>query len=177
MGTSVRSSPSIVVREQRGTNNSKWLSLVLRKRKSTQLTLPLMSMTSREMARLMPSMPEILSVPATSTQPSELLRKLEVSLRRERRPSPRMKSSPCTRHARTPRTRVASMTLLKSLSFMTNNDNTMIGNELFRLLTNLGEKLTKEEAKGLMKELCEPEDDDGFMPFIPFLEKMCAAEK
>jgi len=28
-----------------------------------------------------------------------------------------------------------------------------------------------------MKELCEPEDDDGFMPFIPFLEKMCAAEK
>ena len=74
-----------------------------------------------------------------------------------------------------------------------NNDNTMIGNELFRLLTNLGEKLTKEEAKGLMKELCEPEDDDGFMPFIrkfkkfnseksqhlflAFLEKMCAAEK
>merc|ERR1712013_217071 len=58
-----------------------------------------------------------------------------------------------------------------------NNDNTMIGNELFRLLTNLGEKLTKEEAKGLMKELCEPEDDDGFMPFIPFLEKICAAEK
>ena len=73
-----------------------------------------------------------------------------------------------------------------------NNDNTMIGNELFRLLTNLGEKLTKEEAKGLMKELCEPEDDDGFMPFIrklsyffhflnvifsAFLERMCASEK
>merc|ERR1712098_670836 len=32
MGTSVRSSPSIVVREQRGTNNSKWLSLVLKKK-------------------------------------------------------------------------------------------------------------------------------------------------
>merc|ERR1712106_896541 len=45
------------------------------------------------------------------------------------------------------------------------------------MLTNLGEKLSKEEAKSLMKELCEPEDDDGFMPFIPFLEKMCAAEK
>jgi len=27
-----------------------------------------------------------------------------------------------------------------------------------------------------MKELCEPDDDDGFTPFIPFLEKMCAAE-
>merc|ERR1712012_1461912 len=27
-----------------------------------------------------------------------------------------------------------------------------------------------------MKELCEPADDEGFMPFIPFLERMCAAE-
>ena len=26
--------------------------------------------------------------------------------------------------------------------------------------------MTKEEAKGLMKELCEPEDDEGFMPFM-----------
>merc|ERR1712142_828545 len=58
-----------------------------------------------------------------------------------------------------------------------NNDDTMLGHELFRLLTNLGEKLTKEEAKNLMKELCEPEDDEGFMPFKPFLERMCAAEK
>merc|ERR1712212_47342 len=58
-----------------------------------------------------------------------------------------------------------------------NGDDTMQGNELFKLLVNLGEKLTKEEAKGLMKELCKPEDDDGFMPFKPFLEKMCAAEK
>merc|ERR1711970_702812 len=58
-----------------------------------------------------------------------------------------------------------------------NNDNTMIGNELFRLLTNLGEKLTKEEAKSLMKELCEPEDEEGFMAFKPFLERMCSAEK
>jgi len=56
-------------------------------------------------------------------------------------------------------------------------DDTMQGNELFKLLTNLGEKLSKEEAKSLMKELCEPEDDDGFMAFKPFLERMCAAEK
>merc|ERR1712179_14658 len=41
-----------------------------------------------------------------------------------------------------------------------NGDDTMIGNELFRLLTNLGEKLTKEEAKALMKELCEPENEE-----------------
>jgi Ca2+-binding EF-hand superfamily protein len=57
-----------------------------------------------------------------------------------------------------------------------NEDGTILGRELFRLLTNLGEKLTKEEAKGLMKELCEPEDDEGFMPFMPFLEKMCSNE-
>merc|ERR1711892_1179929 len=36
-------------------------------------------------------------------------------------------------------------------------------------------KDTKDQAKSLMKELCEPADDDSFMPFIPFLEKMCAA--
>merc|ERR1712212_440876 len=58
-----------------------------------------------------------------------------------------------------------------------NNDDTMMGHELFKMLTNLGEKLTKEEAKSLMKELCEPEDDDGYMAFKPFLERMCAAEK
>merc|ERR1711890_219166 len=57
-----------------------------------------------------------------------------------------------------------------------NNDDTMMGHELFRLLTNLGEKLNKEEAKNLMKELCEPEDDDGLMPFKPFLERMCSNE-
>ena len=47
-----------------------------------------------------------------------------------------------------------------------NEDNTMLAHELFRLLTNLGEKLTKDEAKSLMKELCDPADDEGFMPFI-----------
>merc|ERR1711910_88147 len=58
-----------------------------------------------------------------------------------------------------------------------NADDTIQGNDLFKLLTNLGEKLTKEEAKILMNELCEPEDEDGFMQFNPFLERMCAAEK
>merc|ERR1711981_1486830 len=57
-----------------------------------------------------------------------------------------------------------------------NEDNTILSHQLYLLLTNLGEKLNKEEAKSLMKEPCEPDDDDGFTPFIPFLEKMCAAE-
>ncbi|XP_040564482.1 myosin light chain 1 isoform X1 [Lepeophtheirus salmonis] len=55
-----------------------------------------------------------------------------------------------------------------------NNDCTILTNELYRLLTNLGEKLTKEDAKSLMKELCDPEDDEGFTPFMPFLERMCS---
>merc|ERR1711934_1023827 len=35
-----------------------------------------------------------------------------------------------------------------------NADDTILEHELFKLLVNLGEKLTKEEAKNLMKELC-----------------------
>merc|ERR1711990_821822 len=58
-----------------------------------------------------------------------------------------------------------------------NGDDTMQGNDLWKLLCNLGEKLTKKEAKMLMNDLCEPEDEDGFMQFKPFLERMCAPEK
>ena len=46
------------------------------------------------------------------------------------------------------------------------NENTMLSHELFKLLTKFGEKLDKEEVRGLMNELCEPEDEDGFIPFI-----------
>jgi Ca2+-binding EF-hand superfamily protein len=55
-----------------------------------------------------------------------------------------------------------------------NEDKTILSKDLFRLLTNLGEKLSKEEAKGLMNELCDPEDDEGFTPFMPFLERMAS---
>merc|ERR1711884_762471 len=34
----------------------------------------------------------------------------------------------------------------------------------------------KEKAKGLMTELCDPQDDDGFTPFMPFLERMCKSD-
>merc|ERR1712029_274514 len=57
-----------------------------------------------------------------------------------------------------------------------NEDKTILPKDLFRLLTNLGEKLSKEEAKGLMNELCDPEDDEGFTPFMPFLERMCKSD-
>merc|ERR1712045_831050 len=57
-----------------------------------------------------------------------------------------------------------------------NEDKTILSKDLFRLLTNLGEKLSKEEAKGLMNELCDPENDEGFTPFMPFLERMCKSD-
>ena len=38
------------------------------------------------------------------------------------------------------------------------NENTMLGCELFKPLTNIGKKLYKVEAKELMSGLCEPED-------------------
>ena len=46
-----------------------------------------------------------------------------------------------------------------------NADDTMLESELFKLLVNLGEKLTKDEAKSLMKELCDPADAEGWIPF------------
>ena len=46
------------------------------------------------------------------------------------------------------------------------NENTMLGCELFKILTKIGEKLSEEEATSLMDEIFEPEDLDGFMPFI-----------
>merc|ERR1719362_2730608 len=47
--------------------------------------------------------------------------------------------------------------------------------EILKLYDKNSDKtiLSKEEAKGLMNELCDPEDAEGFTPFMPFLERMC----
>merc|ERR1712037_145923 len=119
MGTSVRSSPSIVVRElQVNPPKSQWLSF-LRRRRLMPSTSPLTSTTSRETARLMPSTPETSSVPATCTPPSRPSRRSEVDAPRERSSCPSPMYSPCTRTARTPRTREASTTSLRSRSCAT----------------------------------------------------------
>merc|ERR1712243_129886 len=154
-----------------------WLNLDSRRKKLTLLTSLLMSMTSRVMAKLMPFMQETSSVPATSTQPSGPSRRL-VDSQKGKKMLSKADVFPMYKACKDSKDQGGFHDFVEILKlYDKNNDNTMIGNELFRLLTNLGEKLTKEEAKGLMKELCEPEDEDGFMPFIPFLEKMCAAEK
>merc|ERR1711884_1005240 len=41
-------------------------------------------------------------------------------------------------------------------------------------LLSLGEKLEREEVDILIKECCDPEDDDGFIPYEPFLRRVCA---
>merc|ERR1712025_891120 len=51
---------------------------------------------------------------------------------------------------------------------------TMMLGELEHILLNLGEKLEREDVDTLIKECCDPEDDDGFVPYEPFLKRVCA---
>merc|ERR1712192_343893 len=51
---------------------------------------------------------------------------------------------------------------------------TMMLGELEHILLSLGEKLEREEVVILIKECCDPEDDDGFIPYEPFLRRVCA---
>merc|ERR1712055_1082951 len=53
------------------------------------------------------------------------------------------------------------------------NGTVMLG-ELEHILLSLGEKLEREEVDILIKECCDPEDDDGFIPYEPFLRRVCA---
>merc|ERR1712212_1221734 len=46
--------------------------------------------------------------------------------------------------------------------------------ELEHIPLSLGEKLEREEVDILIKECCDPEDDDGFIPYEPFLRRVCA---
>merc|ERR1711982_247801 len=178
MGTSVRSSPSIVVRELRGNPpNTKWLSLDLRRRRLMPSTSPLTSMTSRETAvdafyvgdlvracNLNPTLKTIKEIGGGCAKGEKFLSKPDVF--------------PMYKACKDSKDQGGFHDFVEILKlYVKNADDTILEFELFKLLVNLGEKLTKEEAKNLMKELCDPADDDGFIPFKPFLEKMCAAEK
>merc|ERR1712126_440009 len=77
----------------------------LRRRKLTRLSSPSTSTTSRVTARLMPSMPVNSSAPVTSTPPRRPSMRSVVDRPREPSSWERLTSSPCTRPARTPRTR------------------------------------------------------------------------
>lgn len=48
----------------------------------------------------------------------------------------------------------------------------MLAAELSHTLLALGEKLTDAEVEEVMKDCLDPEDEDGFIPYGPFLKKM-----
>lgn len=49
--------------------------------------------------------------------------------------------------------------------------------ELEHILISLGERLEKEEVNPILIALCDPEDEDGFIPYEPFVKKLCTLAK
>nr|AGM32403.1 myosin light chain [Coptotermes formosanus] len=53
-------------------------------------------------------------------------------------------------------------------------DGKMLLAELTHILLALGERLTDSEVQEIVKDCVEPEDEDGFTPYVPFLKKLVA---
>lgn len=53
-----------------------------------------------------------------------------------------------------------------------NENGTMMLAELENILANLADEIPKEDVQALLKELCDPEDEDGFFPYKPFIERL-----
>uniref|UniRef100_A0A2P2HVL4 Myosin light chain n=1 Tax=Hirondellea gigas TaxID=1518452 RepID=A0A2P2HVL4_9CRUS len=49
--------------------------------------------------------------------------------------------------------------------------------ELEHILISLGERLEKEEVLPILAAMCDEEDEDGFIPYEPFLKKLCDGVK
>jgi len=54
-----------------------------------------------------------------------------------------------------------------------NENGTMMLAELENILSNLGDEIPKEDTEALLKELADAEDEDGFFPYTPFLNRLC----
>merc|ERR1711992_13946 len=50
---------------------------------------------------------------------------------------------------------------------------TMMLAELENFLSNLGDEIPKEDTMKLLDELAGVEDEDGFIPYKPFVDKLC----
>ncbi|KAF2362665.1 EF-hand domain pair [Trinorchestia longiramus] len=57
------------------------------------------------------------------------------------------------------------------------SNGTMMYAELEHILISLGERLEKEELTPILLECCPEEDEDGFVPYAPFLKKLCEGVK
>merc|ERR1712038_1334700 len=53
-----------------------------------------------------------------------------------------------------------------------NSNGTMMLAELENLLANMGDEIPKEDVQKLLGELCDPEDEDGFFPYTPFVDRL-----
>jgi len=53
-----------------------------------------------------------------------------------------------------------------------NSNGTMMLAELENLLANMGDEIPKEDVQKLLAELCDPEDEDGFFPYTPFVDRL-----
>jgi len=53
-----------------------------------------------------------------------------------------------------------------------NENGTMMLAELENVLSNLADEIPKEDTMALLAELADPEDEDGFFPYVPFLDRL-----
>jgi len=54
-----------------------------------------------------------------------------------------------------------------------NENGTMMLAELENIISNLADEVPKEDTQALLAELADPEDEDGFFPYTPFLDRLC----
>merc|ERR1712172_484351 len=54
-----------------------------------------------------------------------------------------------------------------------NENGIMMLAELETFLTLMGDEIPKEDCTKLLETLADPEDEDGFFPYTPFLDKLC----
>lgn len=54
-----------------------------------------------------------------------------------------------------------------------NENGTMMYVELENLLVMLADEIPKEDVQAMMNELADKEDEDGFFPYSPFLDRLC----
>jgi len=53
-----------------------------------------------------------------------------------------------------------------------NENGTMMLAELENFLTNLGDEIPKEDTVKLLEELADKEDEDGMIPYVPFIDRL-----
>merc|ERR1712128_178027 len=53
-----------------------------------------------------------------------------------------------------------------------NSNGTMMLAELENILANLGDEIPKKDVQDLFAELADPEDEDGFFPYLSFVDRL-----